>query len=332
MTTTRTTPSRTTGRRQKSAATGRTKSSLAGKERRDVPAIEDLVAKIRKLQLQEADKRTGLIRSLIEIGEQLQALREQTEHGEWLKRLEELGYGERQAQRLMQFAGSALAGQIRPTVTDLGRRLPTDMQKLASLARLSLEQLEELLKDANLDLDDMSRDDVSKQVRELPTGDEEVAESAAHVIPLNPNTSNEEPTKDRLESEDAPSKEADADGAQGACASSAGEKATNVADHNRVHQRRVQSLHRMANGTRREHDRPVEIAVDKTYVAFEAKVIRLAGEFGRKACNKAIRAINQDDTLLAMLLLSRLKDRLDPSTAFAPDASPAAQVGKGDTL
>lgn len=111
------------------------------------PAIEDLVARIRELQLQGADALAGRIRCSIEIGEQLHALREQTEHGEWLKRLAELGYGERQAQRLMQLAGSALAGQIRPTVTDLGRRRPADLHKLASLARLSDEQLEELFGD-----------------------------------------------------------------------------------------------------------------------------------------------------------------------------------------
>lgn len=318
MKTTRTTSTRTT------VATGRTQTNRAGKVSHNTPAIKDLVVKVRKLQLQEANARADVIRCHIEIGEHLQTLQDQTEHGEWIKRLQELGYGERQAQRLKKVANSRLAGQIRPTVTDLGRRLPADLQKLVALTRLSLEQLQELLNDVCLDLNDMSRDEISQRVKELLGGDEGkgLADSSAHFSSLHRNTEVAVPAEYRPHPDITPSENASAGGVQAGPVSLNGQAGGNFADRDQDHQRRVQSLHRIASGPRRE-DRPLKIAVEKAYPAFEAEVIRLASAFGREAGNEATRALGHDDKLLGVLLLGKLKDQLEPESAFSPSSDHA---------
>ena len=77
--------------------------------------------------------------------------------------LEVLGYDPRMAQRLMRFAASELASQIRTGGTDLNW-LPGDLQKLCALAELPAARLHEA---AIWDCDGMSRNQVRDAVKAI---------------------------------------------------------------------------------------------------------------------------------------------------------------------
>ena len=101
-----------------------------------------------------------LIAGLIKVGRGLIILKKQAEHGNWTHWRDKAGFGETQAVRLMQLAGSWLADEILTTGQDLAG-LPTDVQKLVKLVTLSRDDVKRLI--AEQDFDDMNR----SQVREV---------------------------------------------------------------------------------------------------------------------------------------------------------------------
>jgi hypothetical protein len=310
-------------RRKKQQPKGRPKGT-----RRDSDGVEKLVAKIRKLQQQEASTRVESIRCRIEIGEQLQALRSQTDHGQWSKKLKLLGYEKRTAERLMQVAASPLAAEMRTTGTHLGSRLPVDIQKLAQLARLSSDQLRTFL--STHDAEELSREELAALLRsgeddgELELEDGSVPNSGAprvtrRVTGSPPTTTKHETTlPDEDEQPEQEAIEAQAAEREEDQKSDTSPKSAPKADAAR-HLSRVQHYRRIAEGKSRKEDRPVELAIDKHYARFEEEVVRLARKYGRSGCNQAVRAVGFDEQLVSMLLLHRFKATIDPEQAFAPE-------------
>ncbi len=65
-------------------------------------------------------------------------------------------------------------------------------------------------------------------------------------------------------------------------------------------------------------DKPVKAAADAAIDALVEKVRSVIRDQSRKRCSKAIKTVGDDETLLAMVLTSRLRQRLDPVELFAP--------------
>jgi hypothetical protein len=121
--------------------------------------IHNIKAKQSKVAKQEGD----IVSNLVRIGVLLIEL--QSAAGRtWQRQVEKLGYHPRTASRLQKIALS-WQGEIGTAGSEILSRLPTDLQKLEWLSRLSREQLGTLL--AWLDLKKASRNEVTAAVKEL---------------------------------------------------------------------------------------------------------------------------------------------------------------------
>jgi hypothetical protein len=158
--------------------------------------VEKVVEEIQRLQKLECKSCLDTINHRIAIGAALVTLKKKTEHGDWVKRLSELGFDERTAQSLMRLSKSALAGQIRGTAPVLAKWLPTDLTKLDTLGKLSDEQLQKALIEWGRRIKTMSRKQLRDEVNSLlnpeakgspatetpkATTDDEVGEPSGHL-------------------------------------------------------------------------------------------------------------------------------------------------------
>lgn len=298
------------------------KSTRSTSKRRPGGEVQRLITAIRNLQKLEADNRVALISCRIEIGEKLQALKGQVEQGDWTVTIEQLGYNERQAQRLMQIASSDWADEIRTKGTDLGQHLPCDLQKLASLASLSLEQFQELL--GKEDINDLTRAKVAEHIRGLnervKRNDADVNTSSGDAIPSDHNGVTNTYEDDTVgeggshETLDLPH---------------TGESTLNNKSHVLDHQHRIQQFHQIVSGKPRAENRPVKKAIERVFGRFESEVLKTARRYGKEACNSAVRLAKFDDVTLGMILLQQLQDRLDPEHAF-DEKPPKTPVSKSE--
>ena len=119
--------------------------------------VNKIVAKIRKLQDRECKHRRDIVQRQLEVGAELNILKETVPHGSWSKLRDGLGYEERMAQKLMKLAAEKFGDKIRDIEPDFARRLPTDLFKLDILNRLSKVQLKDSLKAWGSSLERMDR-------------------------------------------------------------------------------------------------------------------------------------------------------------------------------
>lgn len=276
---------------------------------------ERIIAQIRELQQRECESNTTLIYCRIEIGLRLLALQEQIGHGGWTKTLVTLGYSERQAQRLMQIAKCPWADEIRTSGTDFVLGLPSDLQKLASLAKLTREQLQDLM--AREDLNELSRGAVSAHVDQLFGGFEEFDSE------WKPTSANVDPTED-MDIEETTVATDESDNIPGPAAQTVApnrDANAKVASQGMDQQHRVQLYRRLVMGGATAGHRAVKIAVERAFPPFKADVLGIARQHGKVALNEAVRLEKCDGETLAMLLLHRLREDLQPEQAFNEEAA-----------
>jgi len=147
------------------------------KKTREVPpdepagGIEEVIEKIRQLQAQQGKNRIEFVRCCCDIGSNLNELKSRVGHGDWEKTVEKLGYNKRTAERLMQVANSWFPDHLRTLGThsqEFADRLPTDLQKLVLIIKLSCDEFVEALECHHFD--QMSREAVSKAVKVILNG------------------------------------------------------------------------------------------------------------------------------------------------------------------
>src|SRR6185369_12321984 len=117
--------------------------------------IQRIIKKLRVLQAAETRAKLDLLLKRVALGEQLLELKRLAGHGGWSDACRQAGFLERTAQRLIKFAGSKLAAEIRTNGSDLAERLPLDLQTLLLLDTLPHAQRTTVLQTS--DGDDLRR-------------------------------------------------------------------------------------------------------------------------------------------------------------------------------
>lgn len=124
--------------------------------------VNDVLMGIRKLLAKRSQTVRAALLCHIELGEGLTQLKGLVEHGAWLPILAKLGIEVRTAQRLMKFAGSPLASQMRALRPHLVSRMPLDIRTLVGLAKLPADEVCQALE--SYDLSSMSAAERKKAI------------------------------------------------------------------------------------------------------------------------------------------------------------------------
>ena len=154
-----------------STTTAKSQRSRVGTKRKS-PGKQEVKAIIRAIREGKKQDDAGALNHLacrIKLGELLCRLKAAVGHGGWLAALAETGYDDRKAQRLMSLPESSI-DQIRTSDPDLAVRLPTDLQQLAELRKLSEDQLREAFAGSGWYFEDMSRAQVAAAVKDVLAG------------------------------------------------------------------------------------------------------------------------------------------------------------------
>lgn len=138
---------------------------------KDAGKVDRLIRSIRKKSAELEKSRKKSVAAILDIAREMVQLRDSVDHGGWGDALENVSYQKRHANRYVAIGRGEWADESVVASRGYINKLPADVHKLASLAKLSVAQLDLLI--SRGDVLSWSREEIGRAVKQLkdPSGE-----------------------------------------------------------------------------------------------------------------------------------------------------------------